>query len=156
MEGYKFSTNWLPFRTQKPDDDRYSAPLANKYRGRYLMLQFHLFLLGFSFSTFCARCCSIMLINKFLLSGLLRLCRLQWYRGDTGSFTCRHLTLSHRSHRRINAGIPPFIAQSLTITLDFFIQFFTFPPIFPFLELWTLVLSYSLPITVVYLIIWFL
>lgn len=53
MEGYKFSTNWLPFRTQKPDDDRYSAPQANTYRGRYLMLQFHLFLLVFSFSTFC-------------------------------------------------------------------------------------------------------
>lgn len=30
MEGYKFSTNWLPFRTQKPADDKLSAPQANR------------------------------------------------------------------------------------------------------------------------------
>lgn len=40
--------------------------------------------------------------------------RAQRYHGDTGSFTSRHLTLSHRSHTRIKTGIPPFIAPSLT------------------------------------------
>ena len=82
MEGYKFSTNWLPFRTQKPDDDRHSASQANKverltFNAVFLFFPdtFLSFLSIFSVSLSLLLACrgSIVLVNTFLLSDLLQL-----------------------------------------------------------------------------------
>lgn len=122
MEPYKFSTNWLLCRTQKPADERLSAPEAKRNRGWHLML-FSSFTSSYFFhnSHFCLllfhRGHKHIPVVRFATAHSLPppcVCaRAQWYHGDTGSFTSRHLTLSHRSHTRIKTGIPPFITPSL-------------------------------------------
>lgn len=171
MGGYKFSANWLPFRTHKPADDRHSGQQVERptFNLAFLTPSFPSCSSFSQFSVFLAFVFLLRLHHTRKHIPVVRFAaalslpppcvptRSRWYRSDTGPFTGRHLTLSRCSHTRINTGIPPSIPPSShMIPLSSFTPFPTFPPFFFLAKFSSFVFSFAvtfLPMIIHFLVV---